>query len=138
MGKNTENLKSFLKELEQETEQVITKINNGVKGAAESVHTSLFLPKALGGVNKQTGHLRANYIVTVDQEFTGVVGSRNNVDTSKRDANWEAFLSMNDLHEVSSILFNNNVHYGVYVNYEQGQQFKAKAIQAGKEYIPKS
>jgi len=133
------NLKQFLADLEKETEQVKTELNQEIKGTAEAVQGSLLSPKGLGGTPKQTGNLRANWIVTVDSMYSGLVGSKENVDTSTRDSNWSSFLNLQDLYSKSNIYWNNNVEYGEAVNYGTptiaAQNFRETAIQAGEVWI---
>lgn len=131
---NKNNLSSFVKELNHDKEKVLTKVNDVIKGTGEAVHESLFMEPGKIGVNVDTGHLASNYIVSIDSERSGVVGSKESVDTSVQNSAWAEFLQKEDLYNHKSIYFNNDVSYGPTVN-ALYNNFKEKAIQAGNEYL---
>jgi hypothetical protein len=91
------------------------------------------MPKLSGGTPVLTGHLRSNWIVTKDNIYEGVVGSRESVDTSTQIQYFNHFLSSDDLYFVRNIYFNNNVYYGPEVNAKYS--FREKAIQNGNEWL---
>lgn len=129
----------FLKDLEKESNQCLSSINNKIKSTGEVIYESLLGPKSDQGTPKITGHLRSNWIITIDSKYDGVVGSKENVDTSLRNSKIIEFLGIDDLYLKSNIFFNNNVEYGPKVNYGTDkiapQYFREKAKQRGDEYL---
>lgn len=133
------NLTNFLKELKKETKQVLDKTDNKIKGTVSAIKESLDRPKSAGGTPVISGHLKSNWITSMDQKYTEVIGSRDNVDTSVQEQAWSEFLGMDQLYLHSNIYFNNNVEYGPLVNFGTDriapQHFREKAIQNGNEFL---
>lgn len=133
------NLTNFMKDLDKETKQVLAKTNDKIKGTISAVKESLDMPKAAGGTPVQSGLLRSNWRVSVDNKLGDVVGSKDSVDTSAQEKAWSEFLGMEQLYLHTNIYFNNNVEYGPLVNFGTDriapQHFREKAIQVGNEYL---
>lgn len=134
--KMDKNLTIFLKDLDKEIKNVLSDTNTKIQGTVASMKDALLRPKAQQGTPKITGHLRANWIVSIDNEFLGVAGSQNNVSTSERERAWNEFLGIDDLYLRNNIYLNNNVYYGPWVNSgPKGQHFRESAIQVGEGYL---
>ena len=132
---------NFLKDLAEESKECISDINNKIKNTGTAVYSSLMGPRSNFGTPVLTGHLKSNWIVTTDTEYSDVVGSPESVDESVRDAHWDEFVNTMNLYLKHNIFFSNNVYYGPYVNDGRpskgiiAQRFKEAAIQMGDEYL---
>ena len=133
-----DNFCKFLNDLEKESKECLSNINNKIKETCTVINDSLLGPKVNQGTPVITGHLKNNWIVTKDNEFTDVAGSRENPDKSTQEKHWLDFVTSQDLYLSHNIYFNNNVYYGPWVNYGVGQpaqKFREAAKQRGEEYI---
>ncbi len=126
MGANVTGLKDTL-------EKFITRISEGItqieKNVTNEIVDALLEGKAQGGTPKLSGHLRSNYIVSTDEVFNDVIGSKKQVDKSKREASRLSFNSKKDLIRVDHIYINNNVPYGPIVNSDQ--RFREESLKRG-------
>lgn len=126
-------LKQFLKELDEQEEALLGKINQVIQDVTITIFDSLLDPKEIGGTPKRTGWLRSNYTITINNKFNGLIGSKENVSTSKREASKRIFLGIENLFEKRDIYINNLVPYGPEVNSEQ--RFREGSIQRGLEKL---
>ena len=103
------------------------------KNVVNEIYNALLEPKDTGGTPKKTGHLRSNYLITIENTTDEVVGSPKNVNKSKRDQLKREFDNTQNLSQVKEIHINNSVDYGPVVNSRQG--FREIALEKGKEAI---
>jgi hypothetical protein len=133
------NFQKFLKDLKKESQDSLDSLNKRIKDVGNTIQESLMKPKSEQGTPVITSHLRDNWIVTIDQEFFNVVGSREKPDDSLQSSNWSKFLNTDDVCLHSNIYWNNNVYYGPWVNYGAdgipAQKFREKAKQDGEERL---
>lgn len=133
-----DNTTKFLKDLSTEIETSKAYLNDSIKSTQKAIFLSLMGPKSESGTPKITGHLRSNWVASVDSTFSGVIGSRESVDTSVRDSAFRQLLSTDDIFNKSNVYFTNNVHYGPSVNDgidQPRQAFKETAIERGNNHL---
>jgi hypothetical protein len=127
----------FLKDLAKEINQAQDSFDTRLKGISKAINESLIGPVSSLITPKDTGHLRNNWVVSIDQEYLDVSGSRENPNNSKQEANWRVLIAKKDLYLSNNIYFNNNVYYGPWVNDGNDRMpernFRKAAIQAGDE-----
>lgn len=131
-------IQKFIDDLEKETKSVLKDVNTKIKNTGKTIQDSLMSPKSNQGTPVRTGHLKSNFVVTIDREWLNITGSRQAPSDSLQQSNWTKFINKDDLYLSKEIFWNNNVYYGPWVNYGVGQpaqHFREKAIQRGNDYI---
>ena len=134
-------LTKFLKDLDKEVTAAKKSLDDRIKGTGEAIQKSLMGPRSSQGTPVQTGWLKSNWIVSLDEEYLDVAGSKENIDKSIQNSAWGSFLNETELYLRDNLYFNNNVYYGPWV--DQGttdcriepQHFRHAAVQSGKEYL---
>jgi hypothetical protein len=133
----TVNFREFSQELDKMKLEIEKKVSDKIKDIVNEIYDALLEPKFAGGTPKLTGFLRGNWLVTINVPANGPVGSRDNVNTSKRDALIAQFNKYPPevILSANSIIFNNEVPYGSIVNdgttSRPGQNFVEKSVQRG-------
>lgn len=86
-----------------------------------------------------TGHAMSNWVLSVGKPYTGVCGSRQDVDFSAQN-DGDLALSDYDVGRDGAVYLRNNVHYVTYLDDGSSQQaeagFVAEAIQSAQRLAP--
>lgn len=132
MGTNS---KAFIKELNLMQEQINDTVADVIKDSVLSAYENNLRPKQSGGAPRQTGWLRSNIYVTIDEEINNTTGSKESVSTSRRDslANKFKSASTDSILSASNMYISYTVPYATAVNdgtsKQAGQHFAERSIQ---------
>lgn len=129
------NIKQFQKEMQQMEDDVKDAVASVIRDAILSGYENSLRPKDAGGAPRQTGWLRSNIFVTFDQPEEGTVGSKESVDTSKRERLASEFkgASTDKILGSTKMFISYTVPYAKVVNdgssRQRGQHFVERSIQ---------
>ena len=135
-----DNLAQFLSDLKAQEEKIYSAIGQVEKDVVREIYEALQESKADGGTPVLTGWLRSNWILSIDSEVSGPVGSRDNISPAlaAQQSAFDNVMNANLL-DADMIWFNNDVEYGPAVNYGNknyaGHKFRERSIKRGLDRL---
>jgi HK97 gp10 family phage protein len=138
------NLSQFINEINTEKNKIEDSMSKIIKDIVRAIFDKTLLPKQSGGAPKKTGWLRSNIFVNINNSILDTVGSKRNVDVTKRNRLFNIFINTPTRLMLNShnIYITYTVPYAKYVNDGTSkispQKFKEKALQKGEVVLRNS